>query len=512
MLLQELLRELSYTSGQAIPSTEIAALTADSRQVVPGGLFVAVHGESLDGHQFLGEAMRRGAGALVGEQPDPHLGVPYIRVPDSRLALALLASAWHAHPSRSLVLIGVTGTDGKTTTCHLLFEILRAAGLRAGMVTSVSAQIGDRTSDTGFHVTTPDPLQLQGYLADMVREGLSHVVLEVTSHGLAQRRVGGCEFDIAVLTNVTHEHLDYHGSFDAYLQAKGMLFSGLTAATQKPRGPQKTTVLNRDDDSFAYLRGITAARCVSYGLGPEADLHARNVEHGAQGLQFTARWQTGEQRIDSHLVGLHNVHNALAAFAASVIGLQLSPEDAARGIASLPGVPGRMEAVDLGQDFQALVDFAHTPNALRRALEAARTLTQGRVIVVFGCAGLRDRQKRPMMGGIAAELADWVVITAEDPRSEPLESILDQIATGVRARGGVEGSTFWRVPDRAESLRVAAQRAGPGDLIIVCGKGHEQSMCFGEIEHPWDDRLALRAAIAERMGVPGPAMPRLPTS
>jgi UDP-N-acetylmuramoyl-L-alanyl-D-glutamate--2,6-diaminopimelate ligase len=512
MRLHQLLRGIPELSNGGLPDIEITALTADSRQVTPGMLYVAIRGENVDGHRFLSDAVARGALVAVGEEPDPSLPVLYLRVSDSRMALAQLAAAWHKRPARQLVMIGVTGTDGKTTTVNLLYQILRAAGLPAGMITTVNAVIGERTLATGLHVTTPDPLEVQDYLAQMVDAGMTHCVLEATSHGLAQHRVAACDFDIAVVTNITHEHLDYHGTYEDYRRAKGSLFSGLSHSETKANGPVKTAILNHDDGSFGYLRGITDAKQVTYGLTDEADVVAHDVIADSEGLRFTIRGPGYEAPSSSPLIGIYNVANCLAAFSTAVEGLHLPPSAAVEGIAALQSVPGRMERLDLGQAFHALVDFAHTPNALRRALETSRQLTEGRVIAVFGSAGMRDRKKRRLMAEVSAELADLTVLTAEDPRTESLDGILEEMAVGARAQGGVEGMSFYRIPDRGEALRFAVRQAQPGDLVISCGKGHEQSMCFGEVEHAWDDRIALRAALAELLDVDGPDMPRLPTS
>ncbi len=512
MRLTDLLREVPGISPAELPALDVTALTCDSRQVIPGALYVAVPGTTVDGHLVLGEAAAGGAAAAIGEQPVPDLPIPYFRVHDSRLALAHLAAAWHGHPARRLVMIGVTGTDGKTTTCNLIHRILLEAGVPAGMITTVNAVIGERLLDTGFHVTTPDAPAVQGYLAEMVGAGLTHCVLEATSHGLAQHRVAACDFDVGVITNITHEHLDYHGSFQAYRQAKALLFRHLGEGARKPGAPEPTAVLNADDESFDFLRQSTQARLISYGLGQQGMVRAEAVEMSAAGLRFRARGPGYQVEVASPLIGAYNVANCLAAIAATVDAIGISPDVAARGIASLHSVPGRMERIDLGQPFAAIVDFAHTPNALRQALTTARRLCSGRVIAVFGSAGLRDREKRRMMAEVSAELADLTILTAEDPRTEPLEDILEQMAGGARSRGAEEGRTFWRIPDRGQALRFAVGLARPGDLVIACGKGHEQSMCFGETEYPWDDRLALRAALCDLLDIPGPAMPRLPTT
>lgn len=512
MRLSELMAALpAAPAGGAVDDVEIAAVVSDSRQVVPGALFVAIRGQTADGHAFAHQAVDGGAAALVVDDPAfaTDAEVPVLRVPDSRQALAWLCAAWYGFPARRLKMIGVTGTDGKTTTCHLIHAILRAARVRAGLMTSVRAEIDDRELDTGLHVTTPDAPAVQSLLARMQSAGLTHAVLETTSHGWAQHRSDACEFDVGVMTNFSAEHLDYHGTPEAYLAAKSRLFSGLDESVDK--GAAKVAVLNRDDPSFETLRDRTDARVVTYGERG-ADWRAIEVSSDARGLRFIAVGPGMRLPVESPLLGEYNVWNALAAIAATVGGLNVSPEAVVDGLAGMRGVPGRMERVDVGQDFVALVDFAHTPNALARALQAARklTLSGGRVVAVFGSAGLRDRDKRRRMGEVAVGLADRVVLTAEDPRTESLEVILDEMAAGCVAAGGREGRTFWRVPDRREALRLGVSMARPNGLVIACGKGHEQSMCYGETEVPWDDRTALQAALAEELGVPGPAMPRLP--
>ncbi len=501
---------------------QVSGIQLDSRKTRPGDLFVALSGGSVDGHRFIQDAIQRGAVAIVGSQPqqgamsNDHLtAIPYIQVRDGRLALAHLSAGFYWFPARKLTMIGVTGTDGKTTTCNLIYKILQAAGLPVGMISTVSARIGDEELDTGFHVTTPEAPDVQRYLAKMVAGGLTHVVLEATSHGLAQDRVGACDFDIGVVTNITHEHLDYHGSFTAYRAAKARLFSGL-GQVEKPSHPPQGAILNRDDASFDYLADLVEVPRVSYGWGPEADVRAEQLHANPQGQEFIAVTPHGRFPVITHLIGNFNITNCLAAISATIEVLRLPVDAAQRGIAALQTIPGRMEACDLGQSFTALVDFAHTPNALRQALETARKMARsadppGRVIAVFGSAGLRDRLKRRMMAEVSADLADLTVLTAEDPRSESLVGILDEMAAGAQAHGAVEGRSFWRVPDRGQAIRQALALAQAGDVVIVCGKGHEQSMCFGEVEYSWDDRVALRAALAEYLSIPGPDMPYLPT-
>jgi UDP-N-acetylmuramoyl-L-alanyl-D-glutamate--2,6-diaminopimelate ligase len=486
------LPQAACLGSQADP--DITSITSDSRHVTPGALFVAYPGVSLDGHRFIEDAIQKGAAAVVGEADVSTGQVPYVRVPNGRQALAHLCAAWHGFPARRLVMIGVTGTDGKTTTANLIHSILDAAGINAGMISTVNAIIGGQACDTGLHTTTPDAPDLQRYLAQMVQAGQTHCVLETTSHGLAQHRVDGCEFDVGVLTNITHEHLDLHGSFEAYRAAKARLFEMVTASTRK--GYPKTVVLNAGDPSYAFLRdasqGVELA--LSYGLTDDAQVYARDVAYRPDSTRWLAVTPWGQFELQSRLVGEFNVLNALAAVGVG-LALGLPSEAIQDGVAAMAGVPGRMERLDEGQDFLAIVDFAHTPNSLEKALAAARQMTAGWVIVAFGAAGLRDPYKRGPMGQVAARLADKIVITAEDPRTESLDEIMAAIAAGCAAEGCREGEDFWRITDRAEALRFATRLARPGDVVIACGKGHEQSMCFGTTEYPWDDRCSLREAL-----------------
>ena len=480
-------------------SMEIAHIVCDSRGVAPGDVYVAISGVATDGHRFVQDALRAGAVACVVERMLPELeGVPTALVSDSRIALAYLHAAVHGYPARRLKIIGVTGTDGKTTTVRLIAGILRAAGRRIGSIDTVRAAIGDDQVPTGFHTTTPDAPEIQAYLSQMVHAGVEYAVLESTSHGLAQQRVAACEFDVAVVTNITHDHLDYHGTYEAYREAKATLFRALDTSLRKPNVP-KVAVLNEDDrSSCSYLRAIPAELRIGYGLYHPADVTATQVQGSPSGLTFTAHVQGTEIPITSPLVGRFNVYNILAAV--SVAHSQGIGAEAIRtGVAEVPGVRGRMERIDRGQPFTVIVDFAHTPNALENALSTARGLARREVTVVFGCAGLRDRAKRPWMGEIAGRLADNVVITAEDPRTESLDEITDQIAAGSLRSGRTDGRGVWRIAERSEAIAFALERAQPGDLVIVTGKGHEQSMCFGTTEYPWSDHEAVLEGLS-RLG------------
>ncbi|MCX6055810.1 MAG: UDP-N-acetylmuramoyl-L-alanyl-D-glutamate--2,6-diaminopimelate ligase [Chloroflexi bacterium] len=490
----------------------VSGIQFDSRKVGPGDLFVALTGGSSDGHSYIAQAIRSGAVAVVGTKGIADLSVPYIQVADSREALAHLAAAFFDHPARKLTVIGVTGTDGKTTTSNLIFQILKKAGIKAGLISTVNAVIAEDVIDTGFHVTTPEATDVQHYLSKMVESGLTHVILETTSHGLAQHRVTGCEYDIAVVTNITHEHLDYHGNFESYRDAKARLFVSLNETTQKLQGNPHLSILNADDQSYSYLDYLIPDRKCAYSIHQPGDLMGKEIQHSSSGVDFVATGKDFSVPVHFGIPGDFNVSNCLAALAATIIGLGIDPLIAAEGIAELKGIPGRMEPIDLGQSFSAIVDFAHTPNALQNALEATRQMTKGRVIAIFGSAGLRDRQKRRMMAEVSIKLADLTILTAEDPRTESLEGILADMADAASQAGGIENQTFYRVPDRPAAIRLGVSLARAGDVVISCGKGHEQSMCFDAVEYPWDDRTAMRAALGEYLAVQGPEMPKLPTS
>lgn len=521
MRLSDLIKDLPVVAQSADDPVITAPISENAQTVEPGGVFLARQGATVDGHDFIPQAAERGAAAVVGEVP-PDAAVcplPYVQVADGRSALGLLAAAYYGYPARKLIVVGVTGTDGKTTTCALLHSILRAAGCNAGMISTVSAVIGDETLATGFHVTTPPAHEVQMYLARMVNAGLTHAILEATSHGLAQGRVNGVDFDVAVLTNVTHEHLDFHGTWEQYRRDKALLFE-LTATSHHKSGVPKVAVINADDPSAEFFEHVARQsgpgvdRVLRYSIEPVSvvpvpvDVRTENIHYDPDATQLMVLGPDDlRQRVTSSLVGPFNVSNMLAAVSAASVVLTGggAPEcdmECVRqaifdGIHDMVPIPGRMERIDEGQDFLAVVDFAHTPNALKRALEAARTMIWPgkRVIAVFGSAGLRDREKRRLMAEIGAELADLVVLTAEDPRTESLGSILHEMAQGCKSRGMIEGETFWRVMDRGRALEFGCSLARRGDLVIACGKGHEQSMCFGTTEYPWDDRAALRGAL-----------------
>jgi len=521
------------------PDVALTGFTEKSGEVEPGMAFIARVRAGSDGHPYIGDALARGASLILAQQPPEAAGVvvppgvAYMTVPDTAEAQAWLAAAGEDFPSRDLVVIGITGTDGKTTTANILHAILRAAGLRAGLLSTIRAIIGDEEEPLAVHVTTPEAPVVQRYLRRMVDAGLTHVILETTSHALAQSRVAAVAFDVAVVTNITHEHLDYHGSYEAYFAAKRRLFAALLddplrmpSANPRKAATPRTAVLNRDDASYAPLAAFLAGRPVdvrAYGQRPgetalDAWAEAVAYEPGTTRLLLRLRGQAEPLPVSSALVGGFNVDNMLAASAAAA-ALGIPPEAIRAGLEAVRALSGRMERIDRGQPFLVLVDFAHTPNALDQAIGAARRMADpspypppkgrgdslprppgegrslGRVITVFGSAGKRDVAKRALMAGSSVRAADLTVLTAEDPRTESLDAILATMAAAARAAGGVEGETFWRVADRGQAIYFALSLARPGDVVLVCGKGHERSMAFGAIEYPWDDRAATRAAL-----------------
>jgi len=423
------------------------------------------------------------------------------------LPIALWANLINFFPSRKLQLIGVTGTDGKTTTVWLIHHLLQKQGLKAGMISTITARLGDEEASTGFHVTSPSPLKLQKFLRKMVSGGIKYAVLEITSHALDQFRFANCHFKVGILTNITHEHLDYHKTFTRYLNTKGKLF-------QK----SDIVVLNRDDSSYWKMRSLLGKKKIlTYGIKNKADLMAKNIKLKRPRTEFTLVWGKNTRRkklrIKSRLLGKFNIYNQLAATGAA-ISLGLPIEKVAQFLQSFSGVGGRLELIPNKKGVKVFVDFAHTPNGLKNALSSLRQLLPRgkKLIAIFGAAGLRDQEKRPMMGRIAAQLADYAVLTSEDPRTENPKTIMKEIARGCREKGwrriGRKKTTearlkgkkgFFVISNRQEAINFAIRKlAAKGDWIITCGKGHEQSMCFGKTEYPWSEHEAVRIALRRR--------------
>ncbi len=490
MRLAELLLRLPSARLSGDPSLEIGEVTHDSRRAGPGSLFVAIRGLATDGNQFVEAARKKGALAVCSEQPPRGEGT-WLQVEDAREALAVLSAASLGDPAGRLELVGITGTNGKTTTSYLVDAALRAAGERSGLLGTVEYRIGDRATEAVR--TTPESSDLQALFRQMVDEGCRRAVLEVSSHSLALKRVHGLAFQVAVFTNLTRDHLDFHGDMESYFAAKRTLF----ASQLRPDG---RAILNLDDDRAAELVKASRAPVWTYSLEkPEADLLAEEVQLSLDGARFRARTPLGPLAVQTALLGRFNVENALAALGAA-LALGLPPEAARRGLATLTGVPGRMERVVAGQDFTVLVDYAHTDDALKNLLETVRGLEPRRVVTVFGCGGDRDRSKRPLMGAVASRLSDLVVLTSDTPRSEPPEEILAEIRRGIPAARA--GDTLV-VPDRREAIARALRLARPGTVVVLAGKGHESYQVQRDRTVPFDDRQVAREILAQLAGTKG---------
>ncbi len=491
MATRDLLAALPDKRVVGEPPRSVSSLAADSRRVEPGGCFVAVPGFKQDARRFIPEAVRRGATLVVTEgEALAGVSVAQVLVPSARASLARLAGAWYGHPSRALTLVGITGTNGKTTTSYLVEALLRARGLATGVIGTIQYVLGEERRPASQ--TTPEALELQGMLALMRERGVGGVAMEVSSHALALSRVEGLAFDVAVFTNLTQDHLDFHGTLDAYRLAKRRLFE-LLAASPKPA---RAAVVNGDDPSGeAMVRGLDLP-VLTFGFGPGARVRA--VEHASSidGIRMTVEAPGGRLALSSPLIGEHNVMNLLAAIATGLaLGLELGPIGSA--LSAVGAVPGRFEQVRAGQPFLVVVDYAHTPDALERVLATARKLTPGRLGVVFGCGGDRDRGKRPIMGAIAARLADRAWVTSDNPRSEPPGAIIDEIAAGIR-EAGAGADRYAAEPDRSAAIRAALLWARSGDAVVIAGKGHETYQIVGSDVLAFDDREVARMILSER--------------
>jgi len=503
MTLRDIAALLDHPRIQGDLSADVTAISDDSTTVGPGALFVAIKGLRRDGHEFVSDAVRRGAvGAVIDDQrllterPAPPC---LICVPDSRLALRRIAPVFYGEPAGRLQMIGITGTNGKTTTSYLIQAILSAAGAPTGLIGTVGYRIGAQQMAASH--TTPGLLALQQLLARMVAEGLRAVVMEVSSHALAQGRVEGCAFDAAVFTNLTQDHLDFHKTMDDYFAAKRTLFDGL--ADGRYGKPGSWAVVNHDDPWGRRLVEINPSRTLTYGLEPGADVTVSDLTVDWTGIRATIRGSRGTFPIASPLVGRYNVPNLLAAVGAG-LAVGCAPSAIQAGIRQMPQVPGRFEKVEEpGQPFPVIVDYAHTDDALRRLLMAVRELQRGRVIVVFGCGGDRDRGKRPKMGRVAAELADLAVLTSDNPRSEEPGEILRQVEAGVREtpQPARRLRDYRIVEDRRAAITWAIGAAEPGDAVVIAGKGHEDYQIIGTMRHPFDDRVIAREALQQRLSV-----------
>lgn len=470
----------------------VAGITEDSRRVRPGFVFVAAPGMRSDGHQYAEQAVARGAVALLGDKPgltSLH-GVPYLYAPCPRVALGIAAHALAGDPSRAMTVIGVTGTNGKSSIVTMARQVLESAGHPTAALGTLGYVIGG-VSETAPH-TTPFGEDLAGLFARALAAGERHVVMEVSSHSLEQERVAGIDFDVAAFTNLTQDHLDYHVDMESYRQAKLRLF-------ERIEGEGRFTVVNLDDPSGPVFASSSRVPCHTFGR--EGACRAEQVRHGIDRTWFVGRTPWGVQEFNMALLGNHNVSNALCVIAiCGGLGVELAA--LAAGIAALERVPGRFERVDAGQDFQVVVDYAHTDDGLKNVLAAAREICRNRVIVVFGCGGDRDRTKRPKMGAVAARLADYAIVTSDNPRTEDPQRILEEIEPGVVAGGKVKGRDYVVEPDRATAIAMAVDMAAPGDLVLIAGKGHEDYQILGTGRIHFDDREVASAALKNRLERP----------
>ncbi len=488
----------------AVAGRGVKAISYDSRRAAPGSLFVALKGQKLDGVEFAVQALARGAIAVVAEAPaPPGVTSPWIVVPDARLAMARLAGAFYHDPSRELAVVGITGTNGKTTTAYLVSALFEAAAVRCGMLGTIVYRTGGE--DRPATRTTPESVDVQQMLREMVARGCGACAMEVSSHALSQRRVDGTHFAAGVFTNLTRDHLDFHGDMESYFAAKRRLFDLL--------GPDAAAVVNLDDPRGAALGGL-AGRTLTYAIDREADIRPASLTYSLRGFTCEATTPAGPIEVRSRLVGRPNVYNVLAAIGAA-IGCGLPAEAIARGLAALDRVPGRFQVVSgPDDDVTVVVDYAHTDDALKNLLETARPLATARLITVFGAGGDRDRTKRPLMGAVAARLSDLVIITSDNPRSEDPADIIEEIKRGVampsertrpaEARNGQPKYTpptptpHLAIVDRRLAIERAIGLARPHDVVVIAGKGHEQCQVIGDREIPFDDVAVAQDALARR--------------
>jgi len=499
--LQELLDPFDVVSTSGDLQSEVLAITEDSRAARPGSVFVAIQGVQQDGHTFVNQAFAQGATAVVVEEgcfqapsaETSSTGSALIQVNNSRKALGLMASQLYGNPSRHLKMVGVTGTNGKTTVTHLAKSLLEAQGHRVGLLGTVGYVYGNERREASH--TTPAPVQLQEMLGEMVRVGTDVGVLEVSSHALELDRVAGCEFDIVVFTNLTQDHLDFHHTMERYFQSKLHLFTDYVVGGHKS-GPKRALV-NADDPWAPLIIQQCPIPIWTFGIHSKADIQAEAVQLSMDGTQFVVNSPLGRMAITSQLVGEHNVSNMLAAIG---IGLEMgmAPSRIEQALRSVSNVPGRFERIQEGQDFTVVVDYAHTDDALQRLLEAAQTIKQGRIITVFGCGGDRDPGKRSKMGQVAVSKSDLVIVTSDNPRTEDPHAILADIEKGIEILPPGERCSYQTISDRARAIQVAIEAANSGDLVLIAGKGHEDYQILGTQKIHFDDREEARKAIRQR--------------
>jgi len=479
--LANILDEIKVLASSGDIKVEIHGMTMDSRQVQSGDLYACVPGANVDGHDFAAQVIEKGAAALLVERLLP-FEVPQIQVEHVRDVLGKIAANLYDHPSSKLEMVGVTGTNGKTTITYLVEQIMKRQGKKVGLIGTLGARVAGRKIPGSR--TTPEAIDLQKLLATMVGEDADLAVMEVSSHALDLGRVQGCEFDAGIFTNLTQDHLDYHKTMEGYLQAKARLFKELKG----PKQP-KIGIINGDDPAAKTLCEVSAAPTITYGVrAKELDYRAENIQLSAHGIQMTVRFQGKLQEVHYSTPGMFSVYNALAAFTWA-IERGCDPQLAADALAEVQGVPGRFESVRKGQPFPVIVDYAHTPDGLENVLKTAREFTQGQLITVFGCGGDRDKGKRPKMGEISARLSDFVIVTSDNPRTEEPEQIIKDILVGI---SGVE---YTVMVNRREAIMAACRIAKPGDTVLIAGKGHEDYQIIGKETFPFDDREVAKEAL-----------------
>lgn len=474
---------------------EITSVAFDSRQVRAGSLFVCIPGFQVDGHDFAHRAVANGATALLVERfvEKVPADIVQVQVDDARARLGQLAARLYNYPAAQLSTVGITGTNGKTSTAFLCEAVLEKAGQAPGLIGTIRAKVGDQ--ERKVKNTTPEASDLQELLKDMVEAGNRSVVMEVSSHALALHRVAGIDFDVAVFTNLSQDHLDFHADMDDYFQTKRRLFSSLGLDWSRPAPPY--AVLNLDDARTQEILADLKVPYITYGFHSEAHVRATDLEFSPEGSRFTVRTPIGDAQVHLRLAGGFNVSNALAAIGVG-LARRVDLEVAVEALAELEGIPGRFELVREGQDFTVLVDYAHTPDGLENVLAAAREVTAGRLLCVFGCGGDRDAAKRPLMGGIAARYADQLFLTSDNPRSEEPMAILDDVERGILAEG--EEIDYVKDADRESAIAGAIRAARPGDTVVIAGKGHERVQIFADHQVVFDDREVARRVIRARLG------------
>ncbi|HYH03803.1 MAG TPA: UDP-N-acetylmuramoyl-L-alanyl-D-glutamate--2,6-diaminopimelate ligase [Bacillota bacterium] len=487
MKLADVIKNIKVLQTSGDLDQELSGLCQDSRAVVSGNLFFCVKGVNMDGHRFLAQAAAAGAvAALVEEWPDTNPGLALIQVENVSAVIKEVAGAFYDYPERKLHLIGVVGTNGKTTSTYLMKNILEAAGHRVGLIGTIANIIGDQVLEA--HNTTPGTLELQQLFSRMVEAGVEYVVMEVSSHSIHQGRVAGLHFRCGIFTNITQDHLDYHKTFEEYLRVKSQFFVDLPC--------DSWAAINGDDQYSRQIIAKTKAHVLTYGIEQPVDVKAVNIRIGLEGVEYTATTPQGNLDLKLHLTGYFNVYNSLGILTAALgLGIELSAIK--RGLESTTGVPGRFQKVVVpGMDFTVIVDYAHTPDGLENILQTGRGLNPRRLLLVFGCGGDRDRTKRPIMGALAAKMADYSIITSDNPRSEEPLAIIREIESGFKA--AETNARYMLEADRALAIRKSILEAQPGDLVMIAGKGHETYQQFADRTIHFDDREVAAAVLKER--------------